>query len=86
MEVEILGYLERVSKQMEKTSEKLAKMSKWSGQSGVPDFKCNFGIFIFEIERRSEKVKRRKLSKEFDGIEISKTIIFGLPLNKYENS
>ena len=28
MEVEILGYLERVSEQMEKTSEKSAKMSK----------------------------------------------------------
>ena len=24
--------------------------------------------------------------KEFEGIEISKTIIFGLPLSKYENS
>ena len=28
MEVEILGYLERVSEQLEKTSEKSAKMSK----------------------------------------------------------
>ena len=46
------------------------KCPKWSGQSGVPDFKCNFGIFIFEIERWSEKVKCRKLSKEFDGIKI----------------
>ena len=46
------------------------KCPKWSGQSGVPDFKCNFGISIFEIERWSEKVKRRKLSKEFDGIKI----------------
>ena len=36
----------------------------------MPDFNGNFGIFIFEIERWSEKVKCRKLSKEFDGIKI----------------
>ena len=46
------------------------KRPKRSGRSGVPDFNGNFGIFIFEIERWSEKVKRRKLSKEFDGIKI----------------
>ena len=32
MEVEILGYLKRVSEEMEKTSEKLAKMSKMERQ------------------------------------------------------
>ena len=54
----------------EKPRKNWQKCPKWSGRSGVPDFKCNFGIFIFEIERWSEKVKRRKLSKEFDGINI----------------
>ena len=33
-------------------------------------FNGNFGILNFEIERWSEKVKCRKLSKEFDGIKI----------------
>ena len=36
----------------------------------VLDFNGNFGILNFEIERWSEKVKYRKLSKEFDGIKI----------------
>ena len=37
----------------------------------VLDFNGNFGILNFEIERLSEYVKCRKLSQEFDGIEIS---------------
>ena len=52
----------------EKPRKNRQKWPKRSGQSGVPDFNGNFGIFIFEIERWSEKVKCRKLSKEFDGI------------------
>ena len=54
----------------EKPRKNRQKWPKWGGQSGVPDFNGNFGIFIFEIERWSEKVKCRKLSKEFDGIKI----------------
>ena len=46
------------------------KWPKRSVQSGVPDFNGNFEAFNFEIERWSEKVKWRKLTKEFDGIEI----------------
>ena len=70
MEFPIFGQLERVSENMGKTLEKRQKCPKRSGRSGVPDFNGNFGIFIFEIERWSEKVKCRKLSKEFDGIKI----------------
>ena len=54
----------------EKPQKNRQKWPKRSGQSGVPVFNGNFGIFIFEIERWSEKVKCRKLSKEFDGIKI----------------
>ena len=70
MKFQILGYTKRVSENMGKTSKNRQKWPKRSGQSGVPVFNGNFGIFIFEIERWSEKVKRRKLSKEFDGIKI----------------
>ena len=70
MEFPIFGQLERVSENMGKTSEKPAKLAKWGGQSGVPDLNGNFGILNFEIEKWSEKVKCRKLSKEFNGIEI----------------
>ena len=43
---------------------------KWCVPSGVHNFNCNFRILNFEIESWSVKVKRRKLSKEFDGIGI----------------
>ena len=70
MEFPIFGHLERLSENMGKPRKNRQKWPKWGGQSGVPDFNGNFGIFIFEIERWSEKVKCRKLSKEFDGIKI----------------
>ena len=58
------GFLRR----WEKPPKNRQKWPKWSGRSGVPDFNGNFGILNFEIERWSEKVKCRKLSKEFDEI------------------
>ena len=70
MGFEILATLRGFLRIREKPRKNRQKWPKWSGRSGVPDFNGNFGVFNLEIEKWSERVKWRKLSKEFVGIEI----------------